>query len=530
MKLRVALAMRKTTLSLVLIALCLTGCGTDLWGADDPYLTQTYEPTAIVAQPSLAATEVPTETASPLPPSATPTKTLTPSPTTTPTPAGPTNTPRPMILYKSQSGDSLAVVAIHFGVQPGEISAAVTLPTSGFIDPDTRLVIPNRLDATSPSQHLIPDSEVVYSPTAINFDTNAYVKASAGKLASYSEYLIATGWISGGDDVQKIAVESSINPRLLLALLQYQGGWVQGPVSAQSSDVYPLGFINESYKGLYEQMRLAIQELAAGYYGWRTGSLTTLTFPDGQSLRLAPGLNAGTVAVEYLFAQHQNYPDWLKTIDPTTGFMALYQEMFGDPWARDQGVSPLFPPGLAQPVLTLPFVVGQLWSFTGGPHPAWESETSLAALDFAPASDQSGCVPSDAWEVASAPGVVVRSDYGLVVLDLDGDGHEQTGWDLLYMHVGTKDRVPVGTWLKAGDHVGHPSCEGGEATGTHLHFARKYNGEWVGAGGPLPFVLSGWVAHAGAEQYEGTLTKGSRIIVANQNSPFESDIIRLPGE
>jgi len=526
MKLRLGFAQRKTTLLLLLIGLLGTGCGNDLWGTYDPYLTQTPGPTVTTAPPTLD----PTLTASPLPPSATPTDTLTPSPTDTATPSGPTDTPRPLILYKSQSGDSLTVVAIHFGVQPAEISAAVTLPTTGFIDPGTRLLIPNRLGVTSPSQHLIPDSEVVYSPSAIGFDTDAFVKASGGKLSSYREYLTDGGWISGGDDVQKIAAESSIDPRLLLALLQYQSGWVQGPVSAQSSDEYPMGYQNDGYKGLYEQLRLAIQQLAAGYYGWRIGGLTTLTFPDGQTLRLAPDLNAGTVALQDFFSQTQNYPDWLKTMGPTTGFMALYTNMFGDPWARDQAVAPLFPPGLTQPVLSLPFEIGHLWSFTGGPHPAWESETSLAALDFAPAADQSGCVPSDAWDVASAPGVVVRSDHGLVVLDLDGDGHEQTGWDLLYMHVATKDRVTLGTWLKAGDYVGHPSCEGGEATGTHLHFARKYNGEWVGAGGPLPFVLSGWVAHAGAEQYEGTLTKGSRIIVANQNSPFESNIIRLPGE
>jgi len=131
--------------------------------------------------------------------------------------------------------------------------------------------------------------------------------------------------------------------------------------------------------------------------------------------------------------------------------------------------------------------------------------------------------------VASAPGVVVRSAYGLVMLDLDGDGHEQTGWDLLYMHVARKDQVQLGTWLNAGDHIGHPSCAGGVATGTNLHIARKYNGEWVGAGGPLPFVLSGWTAHAGAEQYQGTLTKGSQVVIANQTSPFESDILRLPG-
>ncbi|MDP2976225.1 MAG: hypothetical protein Q8N45_08440, partial [Anaerolineales bacterium] len=188
--------------------------------------------------------------------------------------------------------------------------------------------------------------------------------------------------------------------------------------------------------------------------------------------------------------------------------------------------------------------LGQLWSFSGGPHPAWiqqlnsnvgsspawELQGALAALDFAPSSDQSGCVPSERWIVASASGRVVRSGYGVVVLDLDGDGHEQTGWNLIHMHVSTKDRVPLGVWLNAGDLIGHPSCEGGIATGTHLHFARKYNGEWVLADGPLPFTLSGWVAHAGKKPYEGTLTKGERVVIARPDGSFETQITRLPDE
>ena len=94
----------------------------------------------------------------------------------------------------------------------------------------------------------------------------------------------------------------------------------------------------------------------------------------------------------------------------------------------------------------------------------------------------------------------------------------------------TKDRIAVGTRVAAGDHIGHPSCEGGLATGTHVHITRKYNGEWVAAGGPVPFVMSGWTAHAGPAEYKGTLTKGDQSIIANTASTHESQITRKPGE
>jgi hypothetical protein len=37
--------------------------------------------------------------------------------------------------------------------------------------------------------------------------------------------------------------------------------------------------------------------------------------------------------------------------------------------------------------------------------------------------------------------------------------------------------------------------------------ARRYNGEWMAADGPVPMVLSGWQVKAGLAQYEGTMVR-----------------------
>ena len=119
---------------------------------------------------------------------------------------------------------------------------------------------------------------------------------------------------------------------------------------------------------------------------------------------------------------------------------------------------------------------------------------------------------------------------GEVVIDLDGDGDERTGWNVFYLHVGTDGRAQVGDQLKQGDPIGHPSCEGGTSTGTHVHIARKFNGEWMpaeGIGGVLAFDLEGWVPHNGDRPYEGTLTRNTLIVTActcsNQKSFIQSD-------
>ena len=78
--------------------------------------------------------------------------------------------------------------------------------------------------------------------------------------------------------------------------------------------------------------------------------------------------------------------------------------------------------------------------------------------------------------------------------DLSGDGIEQTGWSVFYMHIESRDRMQPKTYVYAGDRIGHPSCEGGVSNGTHVHLARKYNGEWIPADGITPFELDGWIS------------------------------------
>jgi LasA protease len=117
-----------------------------------------------------------------------------------------------------------------------------------------------------------------------------------------------------------------------------------------------------------------------------------------------------------------------------------------------------------------------------------------------------------------------------VVIDLNGDGHEQSGWVLVYLHIAAEGRIALNSWVVVGDRIGHPSCEGGNATGTHVHIARKYNGEWMLAGGSIPFEMSGWVAQAGYSPYEGILVKDDRVVVACTCSDFKTNILRTADE
>jgi hypothetical protein len=273
--------------------------------------------------------------------------------------------------------------------------------------------------------------------------------------------------------------------------------------------------------GLTAQLIWATNILSIGYYGWRDASLLELAFADGETLRLAPELNAGTVAILYYFARTAaDRAEWEQAV---RDFRDVYLRLFGDPF--DQAIEPLYSADLPLYEMELPFYIGQMWAFTGGPHGAWERDGARAALDFAP-TDSPKCAISGNWATASAPGLIVRSIGHVVVIDLDGDGYEQTGWNILYLHIADKDHILKGTRVETNDRLGHPSCEGGIATGTHLHMARKYNGEWMLADGPVSFVLSGWVAHAGGDPYEGTLVRDGIIVTAHPWASSETLVWR----
>jgi LasA protease len=439
-------------------------------------------------------------------------------------------------LYYAQSGDMLSAVAKRFGVEESEIVSSADLTKTTLIDPGTLLIIPNKInEPTTPNVQVMPDAEVIFSNTSTNFDVGAYVKEQDGYLATFRDYIGSTGWVNGSDAVDRLAIENSINPRLILGMLEFESRWVRGqPIDLFHKD-FPMGFNDYRFKGMSIQLVWAINNLSIGYYGWRAGTLTHIEFPDGTRLRLDPRLNAGTVAIQFLFSRVHSQSQWAQIINPASGFPAMYQQMFGDPWARAEAVNPIFPSALNQPALVLPFQPNTEWSLTGGPHNGWGQinpaiygvgHTVSSAIDFAPSTDKGGCDPSPAWVTAAAPGLVVRSDNGVVMIDLDGDGIEQTGWNILYMHVGKENRVAKGTWVETNDRIGHASCEGGVSTGTHLHFARKYNGEWVTADGPIPFILSGWRVVAGDKAYEGKLIRGDEVIIADPVGQKWSNITR----
>jgi murein DD-endopeptidase MepM/ murein hydrolase activator NlpD len=431
------------------------------------------------------------------------------------------------VIYHAQSGDTLQSVAAHFNTTVEEIlaenpdvPAEVTTLPPGY----PMRVTDFHLPLSGTPFHLMPDSEVVNSASAVGFDTREEILKRPGFLAALSSIAYDQERPAWGV-VDVVAQRYSLHPRLLLTLLEYQTHALSSPFPRADAAIYPMGYRNHRFRGLFRQLMWAAEQINDGYYGWRAGRLSEFELADGLLQRPDPWQNAGTVGLHMLFAGIYGLEEFNQVVSPD-GFYRTYVELWGDPFEKE---IVLIPGDLHPPDLQLPFVPNRTWSYTGGPHPSWGTSLPNGAVDFAPPAAESGCVRSLDWITAPADGVIARSGEAFVILDLDGDGDERTGWVLSFFHVAEIGMIKEGTQVRTGDHLGHPSCEGGRATGTHVHMARLFNGEYVAAEGALPFVLSGWVVQSGYTAYAGTMVKGSRVVVASDTSDDFSHIrLELP--
>lgn len=433
-----------------------------------------------------------------------------PRPTPTQIPIRPEYDPGFLVDYNAQSGDTLPALAAHFNTTIVEIKLAnPQIPTDATTLPagmPMKIPIYYRSYWGTAFQ-ILPDSLFINGPAVVQFSVETFVMDRPGWLKDYRAY--AQGEMrSGAEIVQLVATNYSISPRVLLSILEYQTGALSQPLVPEGR--YLLGIFDYRYPEVYMQLVWAANTLNHGYYGWRSGLLTEFELDNKRLERPDPWQTSATVAYQYYYSRLFTAEDYKAAVGPG-GIASIYTDLFGDPWGN---VAPHIPVSLDQPLFTLPFLPGNTWAFTGGPHTGWGTLFPWAALDFAPGTSVGGCSLTTIPTVAIAEGVVARSETGVVILDLDGDGDERTGWNILYLHVATSGRVPAGAILNTGDIIGYPSCEGGTATGTHIHIARKYNGEWIAADSVIPFILDGWIAHNGVGPYLGTLTRNSEEIIA----------------
>ncbi len=429
--------------------------------------------------------------------------------------------------HRVVAGDTLTRIADRYGVSVAALLEANNLPNPDLLEVGQIINLPQPPVAYTAAFHILPDTRLVRSPDAAKFAVVEYIAAQPGALrrlsatvnqrrSDGSDHLVL---VSASQVVRSVSLEYSVDARILLAFLEHFAGLLTKQEVDEELALYPLlpkpqdG--GRDRAGLYNQLSWLADRLNRGYYDWKYRGESIVEFADGTRLYYEPTLNAGSAAVQYALAQLGDASSWEADVGED-GLYATYMRLFGDPFAEAAAANRQ---ALTQPEMTLPFARGEVWRFTGGFHGGWGNGSAWAAIDFAPPAEPAPvglCYVSSFATLAVADGAIARMDEGLVVLDLDGDGDESTGWSVLYLHIDAHEALREGQLVSAGNILGYPSCAGGFSRATHLHIARRYNGEWIPADcnrcpadiSAPAFVMGGWrVAGLGSQLYQGFLVR-----------------------
>src|SRR5438105_680218 len=96
---------------------------------------------------------------------------------------------------------------------------------------------------STPLIGIIPNSELVNSPAARDFDAAKFIASQPGRIAHYGE-TVAERHLTSLEALTFTATNTSVNPRLLLALLEYESKWLSQLHPGDSATQYPMGYID----------------------------------------------------------------------------------------------------------------------------------------------------------------------------------------------------------------------------------------------------------------------------------------------
>ncbi len=290
----------------------LAGCST---AQSSPMPNALPSPTAI----ALAATPLPsaTPTVAPATPTAAPataTATVAPSPTPTATPTAVRG------RYEVKPGDTLLAIALRHNMELEEFLAFNELTGAEVLRVGDSLSVPSSITVSLPQAYLLHDSEAVYGASYTTWDTQRFIEAQGGFLASYTEW-----GRSGAEIIEATAAKYHVGPRVLLALMETLSGWVSSP---QPTSLFPFGLKDGGPPNLSWQAAWAAKELMEGYYGQLEGRRDWVILNNGVPARLFPGTNAGSAAVANVLAAVEPASTFNEFL-LSERFQASYRRLFG---------------------------------------------------------------------------------------------------------------------------------------------------------------------------------------------------------
>ena len=343
---------------------------------------------------------------------------------------------------------------------------------------------------------LISDGQFVWGPNVGDFNVHTFLSEIESPLLAFAE------------DIENWAAYTSINPRVFLTALEIQTGWLKAPSINVETDVVLAQIENTAMDlttAFYEHLYL---------WGSRRSSETqsqsenpSFTFLEGESIRLNPYISSATYAIGNLLAANQKFSAWSESVSSRSphGFVETFAGLFPNINALDGSFS-INPDDLpADDFLQLPFPMGADWTFNGT-H-SWNGGDlgpDRSSMDFSTNWPKGTELPDDFAVSAHAGNAYVRTPSRTNLpcwTEIHYEAQPGEIWTTSYYHLRflgePGDRGWIGRNQSVGA-IGAEVCNGGFASGAHVHFTLKYNGAFFDLDG---VKLSGWTVSSGPDPY-----------------------------
>lgn len=374
---------------------------------------------------------------------------------------------------------------------PGNVAAGPGL--APIVSPLGEVVVIPDSAATGSPAPLLDDGRLFYEPGWGTVQVQEFLAGRPGTLAARRIWC-GDQEVSVAHIVAGKALLYGINPKVLLALLEWQSGLVDDPAPAGETLDLAMGYRREEHLGLEAQIDRAVRELfraTRDYPGARE-----LLLSDGRTVPLPGGTNMGSYAVMRAVALSGDEGTLARLSGSgPDSFVRVYLRLFGEdprlPWPEPFRLAGA--PFLTRPYEG-PFEVTALFDHH---YPFLSEDGQLVTHlgDEAPTLPYDG---HDGWDYALDIGVpVLAAADGLVAwagnLDdgcatiargviLDHGNHYQT----IYWHF-SQVNVVEGQRLARGQVIGLAGASGC-ADGPHLHLGVHFLGRetdpegWCGPG------------------------------------------------
>jgi murein DD-endopeptidase MepM/ murein hydrolase activator NlpD len=351
------------------------------------------------------------------------------------------------------------------------------------------------------------DGDAFFDPRRLSYEPDFYqpqiqhfLDASPGPLKEM-RFQVGRRSHTFADVLVCLSSLYSLNPRLVLALLEQQSHLLSTANPSAEQMALAMGFEEKHRRGVYGQVRWAALEmrLALRDYAVRAPAapLPSLVFADGTQRAVSPTISLSRYVLSRVLAPTTT-PDHLPSKLET--FRQTYTHLFGDPrtpptdWPRPS--SPFLTRPMERPFRVTSFFDHEtpLLHENGTTHSFWGQADPTLSYDGHTGWDYAMQPPDRV--LAAAAGTVVfagNSNDGCaeparaVILD-HANGYRTLYWHLHTIEVERGEEVAAGTVLGV---AGASGC----AIGPHLHFQVQYLGRDVDPYGWCGLSPDPWTAN-----------------------------------